>query len=103
MLEVALLSAAGCVLLAAATHRLRREAGADRPGERRALRLGGWALLLSALTASGGGLGGEWAVRFAGGFSAGGLAAVLALSRWPATVLAPVRWCVAMRRGAGAR
>lgn len=98
MLEVALASAAGCLLLAAASHRYRQEAGAVRPGDRRLLRIGGAALLLLAAVLAAGPLSGERAVRFLGGFAVGGVALVLALSFHARIVLAPVRLLLARRR-----
>lgn len=96
MLEVLLPCAAACLLLAAASHRYRREAGSPEAAGRRGLRVAGTALLVLALILSAAPLDGERAVRFLAGFAVSGLLVLLALSAAPVRVLAPVR--AVMRR-----
>lgn len=98
MLEASLLAAIGFLLLAAATHRFRREAGVVRAGERAALRWAGAGLLVASAACCGSPLSGEWCVRFLAAASIGGVTVVLALSLASAAVLAPVRRLTAIRR-----
>lgn len=102
MLETLLPSAAACLLLAAASHRYRREAGMPGTTERLALRGGAAALLVLALAMGAAPLDGERVVRFLGGFAVGGLLVLLALSAWADRVLAPVRAAVSRRQAARA-
>lgn len=97
MLEVLVPCAAACLMLAAASHRYRREAGLPEAGGRRGLRLGAAALLALALALAAAPLDGERLVRFLGGFALAGLLVLLGLSADAGRVLAPVRLVVRRR------
>jgi len=98
MLEVLLPCAGACLMLAAASHRYRREAGLPEAAARRGLRLGAVALLVLALMLAAAPLDGERVVRFLGGFALAGLVVLLGLSADATRVLTPVR-LVVRRRG----
>lgn len=98
MLETALLSAAAWLLIAAGTHRFRREGGRPSPGEVRALRLAAVPLLLAALLHCGTDVDGERWVRMLGGLSLGAVAVVVLLSVRASAMLAPVRWGLGVAR-----
>lgn len=98
MLEIALLSFAAWLLLAAASFRFRRQLGIVSPAMVRGLRIGGGALLLAALLRCGTSIDGERCVRFLGGASLAGAMLVVLLSLAPTATLAPVALMLRARR-----
>lgn len=103
MLETTLAAAIGWLLLAAQSHRFRREAGVDRRAVLilRAAALAAFTIAWACAEAS---LPGERWVRLIGGASASALAVTGLLSFAPGVLLRPVRAAlVPFRRGAARR
>ncbi|KTT76129.1 hypothetical protein [Sphingomonas endophytica] len=91
MFEGVLFCAAAFVLLAAASHKFRRDAGVLGDGAARALRSGAAILIVLALVRAGTPMDGERWVRLLSCASIAAVAVVLGLSVAPAAILYPVR------------
>lgn len=91
------------VLLAAASHRFHRDAGAIAPAQRRWLRGLGVALIALALLRAGTAIDGERWVRLLVCASLAAVAVVLTLSVRAAAVLYPLRRLLTRRMAASAR
>ena len=91
MLEVILLSTVAMLLLAATTHRLRRDSGVTGRGAMTGLRLAAAALLAIAFLRSGSPLPGERVVRFLCGVSVAAVLTTLSISLAPALAFWPIR------------
>ncbi|WP_375249694.1 hypothetical protein [Sphingomonas sp.] len=97
MLEVILLSTVAMLLLAATTHRLRRDSGVTGWGAMTGLRLAAAALLAIAFLRSGSALPGERVVRFLCGVSVAAVLTTLSISLAPALAFWPIRTALAFR------
>ncbi len=103
MCEGFVLCALAFVLLAAASHRFHRDAGATSPAQRRWLRGLGTALIVVALLRAGTAIDGERWVRLLVCASLAAVTVVLTLSVRATAVLSPVRRVLARRKEASAR
>lgn len=97
MPEAILSAALALLLLAAASHRFRRDSGATTPARIRALRIAAVVSLVLSWSLCGGTLTGERFVRFVVSISIAAIPVVLALSIAANTIMRPLNRLLARR------